>query len=121
MALGVLTVVLTGNFIGGMWWFLIGLFVRGAAATSYQTLLSRSLFEGEPVRRFMTHDAVAVPPDLPLDRFVQDYVYEHHHDLFPVVPGHRLLGLIAGRPLTAEHRGKWPYPPAGDEQEEARV
>src|SRR3546814_14595372 len=62
MALGVLTVVLTGNFIGGMWWFLIGLFVRGAAATSYQTLLSRRLFEGEPVRRFLTHDAVAVPP-----------------------------------------------------------
>ncbi|MGF1592248.1 MAG: site-2 protease family protein [Kiloniellaceae bacterium] len=34
MALGVLNVV-SGNFIGGMWWFLIGMFVRGAAASSY--------------------------------------------------------------------------------------
>src|SRR3546814_15192000 len=59
MALGVLSVV-TGNFVGGMWWFLIGMFVRGAAASSYQQMLSRSLFAGEPVRRFMTHDTVVV-------------------------------------------------------------
>src|SRR3546814_13193668 len=89
-----------------MWWLRIGLSVRGAAATTYQTLLSRGLFEGQPVRRFQTPDAVAVPPDLPLDRFVQDYVYEHHHDLFPVVSGHRLLGCIAVRQLKAEPRAK---------------
>lgn len=108
MALGVLSVV-SGNFVGGMWWFLIGLFVRGAAASSYQHMLSRSLFAGEPVRRFMTHNAVAVSPDLPLDRFVQDYVYEYHHDLFPVVSGGRLLGCIAVRQLKTEPRAKWPY------------
>ncbi|MPZ11398.1 MAG: CBS domain-containing protein [Kiloniellaceae bacterium] len=108
MALGLFSVI-TGNFIGGMWWFLIGLFVRGAAASSYQQMLSRSLFAGEPVRRFMTHDTVAVPPELPLDRFVQNYVYEHHHDLFPVVSGQRLLGCISVRQLKAEPREKWPY------------
>jgi Zn-dependent protease/CBS domain-containing protein len=108
MALGMFSVV-TGNFIGGMWWFLIGLFVRGAAASSYQQMLSRSLFAGEPVRRFMTHDTVAVPPELPLDRFVQDYVYEHHHDLFPVVSENRLRGCIAVRQLKAEPREKWRY------------
>src|SRR3546814_18480810 len=50
MALGVLSVV-TGNFVGGMWWFLIGMFVRGAAASSYPQMLSRRRFAGEPVRR----------------------------------------------------------------------
>src|SRR3546814_10020165 len=55
MALGVLSVV-TGNFVGGMWWFLIGMFVRGAAASSYQQMLSRSLFAGEPVRRFRSEE-----------------------------------------------------------------
>src|SRR3546814_2794645 len=92
-----------------MWWFLIGMFVRGAAASSYQQMLSRSLFAGEPVRRFMTHDTVVVPPDLALDRFVGDYVYEHHHDLFPVVADGRLLGCIAVRQLKSEPREKWPY------------
>jgi CBS domain-containing protein len=61
------------------------------------------------VRRFMTHDTVAVPPELPLDRFVQNYVYEHHHDLFPVVSDQRLVGCISVRQLKAEPREKWPY------------
>src|SRR3546814_18690389 len=43
LALGVLSVV-TGNFVGGMWWFFLGMFVRGAAASSYPPMLSRSLF-----------------------------------------------------------------------------
>lgn len=114
IALGVVSIV-SGNFIGGMWWFLIGLFVRGAAASSYQQMLSRDLFAGEPVRRFMTHDTVTVPPDLPLDRFLEDYVYEHHHDLFPVVAeGGRLRGCVAARQLKAEPREKWPYLTVGD-------
>ena len=30
-----------GNFVGGMWWFLIGMFLRNAARSSYQQLLLR--------------------------------------------------------------------------------
>src|SRR3546814_14185564 len=57
----------------------------------------------------MTRVPVVVPPDLALDRFVGDYVYEHHHDLFPVVADGRLLGCIAVRQLKSEQREKWPY------------
>lgn len=113
MLLGLFSVI-TGNFIGGIWWFLIGLFVRGAAASAYQQMLSRSLFEGEPVRRFMTHETVAVPQDLPLSRFVEDYVYAYHYDLFPVVTGGRLAGCIATKNLKGEPREKWPYLTVGD-------
>ncbi len=108
MLLGLLSVV-TGNFIGGMWWFLIGLFVRGAAEASYQQMITRRLFEGEPVRRFMTHETVAVPPDLPLAAFVEDYVYEYHYDLFPVVDGGHLVGCISTRQVKTVPREAWPY------------
>jgi Zn-dependent protease len=37
---------LAGNFIGGMWWFLIGLFIRGAAIASYQHLLTQLALKG---------------------------------------------------------------------------
>jgi Zn-dependent protease/CBS domain-containing protein len=106
MALGVLNVV-TGNFIGGMWWFLIGLFVRNAAEASYQQLIARRLFEGEPVRRFMTHETIAIAPGLPLRRFVEDYVYEYHYDLFPVVEGQRLVGCVSTRQLKTVPRQEW--------------
>jgi Zn-dependent protease/CBS domain-containing protein len=108
MLLGLLSVV-TGNFIGGMWWFLIGLFVRGAAEASYQQMVTRRLFEGEPVRRFMTHETVAVPPDLPLATFVEDYVYEYHYDLFPVVSEGHLRGAISTRQVKTVPREAWPY------------
>ena len=106
MLLGVLSVV-TGNFIGGMWWFLIGLFVRGAAEASYQQLIARRLFEGEPVRRFMTHETVAVPPGLPLSAFLEDFVYEYHYDLFPVVSDQRLIGCVSTRQLKTVPREEW--------------
>jgi len=113
MLLGLLNVV-TGNFIGGMWWFLIGLFVRNAAEASYQQLIVRRLFEGEPVRRFMTHETVAVPPGLPLRSFVEDYVYEYHYDLFPVVSGQRLVGCVATRQLKTVQRQEWERLTVGD-------
>ncbi len=108
MGLGLLSFI-GGNLVGGVWWFIIGLFVRGAAKSSYQHLLTRKIFEGEPVRRFMTHETVAVPQDLPLSRFVEDYVYEYHYDLFPVVTDGRLVGCITARQLKTEPREKWPY------------
>ncbi|MGF1592249.1 MAG: CBS domain-containing protein [Kiloniellaceae bacterium] len=77
-------------------------------------MLSRSVFEGEPVRRFMTHETVAVAPGLTLDRFVGDYVYHYHYDLFPVVSDGQLVGCISVRQLKAESREKWPYLTVGD-------
>jgi len=106
MALGAINVV-TGNFVGGMWWFLIGLFLHGAARASYMQLLNRRAFEGEPVRRFMTPDPVAVGPEMTLDAFVKDYLYHSHHGLYPVVDSGRLIGCIGARQLKGVPREDW--------------
>lgn len=106
MALGALNVV-TGNFVGGMWWFLIGLFVHSAATASYQQLLVRRIFEGEPVRRFMTTDPVAVPPWISVRDFVENYVYQYHYDLFPVLDDERLVGCVGTRQVKTVRREEW--------------
>jgi Zn-dependent protease/CBS domain-containing protein len=108
MVLGVLQLVLYGNFVGGMWWFLIGLFLRTAALASYQQLLTRRIFEGEPVRRFMSADPVAVTPWLTIEDFVESFVYQYHYDLFPVVEDDRLLGCVGIREVKALPREEWP-------------
>lgn len=94
--LGILSIV-SGNFIGGIWWFLIGLFLRQAAGDSYRQLLTRRVFEGEPVRRFMTHNPVSVPLGISVQSFVTDYLYVYHHDLFPVTDRQRLVGCVQAR------------------------
>lgn len=98
---------LRGNFIGGMWWFLIGLFIRGAAAMSYQQLLIRRALEGERVRRFMNPDPVAVPPSLSVADLVEDYIYRHHFKMFPVVDGQKLLGCVTTRQVKEVPREQW--------------
>lgn len=99
--------VLGGNFIGGMWMFLIGLFLFNAARMSYQQLIVRQALEGEPLKRFMSDRPIIVPPELPLDRVVEDYVYEHHHKLFPVVDNGNLFGCVTTAQIKSVPREQW--------------
>ena len=104
--LGLLSVI-TGNFVGGMWWFLIGLFLRGAAQMSYQQLLLRQVLEGEPVRRFMHAAPVAVPRSISVEELVDQYVYRHHFKMFPVVDNGELVGCVSTRDIKELPREEW--------------
>ncbi|MFQ5971063.1 MAG: CBS domain-containing protein, partial [Alphaproteobacteria bacterium] len=106
IVLGVLN-ILVGNFVGGMWWFLIGMFVRAAASSSYYQVLTRRVFEGEPVRRFMTPDPVTVRPGATLEELVEDYIYGYHHQLFPVMEDGRLIGCVGTPQVKAVPRDQW--------------
>jgi len=94
MFFGVITFI-RGNLIGGMWWFLIGIFVRGAAAASYQHVVASELFKDQPVSRFMRRDPVTVPPSISIGEWLDEYVYQHHFKMYPVVDGSNLLGCIS--------------------------
>ena len=105
--------VLSGRFISGMWWFLIGLFLYGAARGTYQQLLIRRTFEGVPVRSLMRTDAITVPREIPVTNLVEQYVYRHHHKLFPVVDRGRLLGCVTTRDIKQLPREEWPNQTVG--------
>jgi len=111
--LGLLNVV-QGNFIGGMWWFLIGLFVRNAAAMSYQQVLVHQGFEGLPVRRVMNAKPVSVGPLLSIADLVRDYFYRYYFKTFPVVDGSRLVGCVSTRDVKAVPQARWPFATVAD-------
>jgi len=104
--LGILQVI-SGNFIGGLWMFLIGMFLRGAAQMSYQQVLVRSALEGEPVKRFMSAQPVTVPPTITVEELVEDYIYKHHFAMFPVVADEKLVGCITTREVKEVPREEW--------------
>jgi len=110
IALGVLS-VLGGNFIGGMWWFLIGLFVRGAAQMSYQQVVVRQGLEGVPVRRIMNPEPVTVPAGISVAELVEDYVYRHHFKMFSVVDDGRLIVCVGLRHIKELPRERWATTP----------
>ena len=106
IAFGLLNIV-TGNLVGGIWYMLIGFFVRGAAANSFRHTQTRHFFQGEPVRRFMVTDPIVAPPDISVHRLVEDYVYRHYHEMFPVVENSRLLGCIGVAEIRRIPRERW--------------
>jgi Zn-dependent protease/CBS domain-containing protein len=99
--------ILAGNFVGGLWFGLIGLFIHGAAKMSYQQLITRKALEGEPLRRFMNSDPVTVPPSATIDELVEDYIYRYHFKFFPVVNNGRLIGCVTTRQVKEIPREQW--------------
>jgi Zn-dependent protease/CBS domain-containing protein len=96
-----------GNVIGGVWMFLIGMFLRNAAQMSYQQLLVRKALEGETVRRFMNPDPVTVQDSITVAKLVEDYIYKYHYKMFPVMAGEKLVGCITTREVKEIPREAW--------------
>jgi Zn-dependent protease/predicted transcriptional regulator len=104
--LGVLALI-GGNIIGGMWYILIGLFLRGAAIASYQTAAAKEMLEGHPVREFMNPNPVIVSPQISLQELLENYVYRYHFKLYPVVRDGQLLGTISVQEVKTRPATEW--------------
>ena len=106
MFLGILS-MFSGNIIGGVWWFLIGIFVKNAAGMSYRQLITRRALEGEKVERFMVSDPISVSPSLPLSELIKDYIYKYHYKSFPVVSSGTPVGCVTLNQVKNFSPGEW--------------
>ena len=94
MVLGLWAFV-TGSVVGGVWWFIIGVFVQMAAASHLQHHVHRSMLAGVPVSALMRANPITVTPDLRLDRLLIDYFLRYYFREFPVVEGARVIGCVS--------------------------
>jgi Zn-dependent protease/predicted transcriptional regulator len=99
--------IFRGQFISGMWWVLIGLFLRAASHGSLFRIEMRMALKGQPVSRFMRNDPVTAPPSITLSQLVTDYMYRYHFKMFPVVDSGNLLGCITTNEIKATPREEW--------------
>jgi Zn-dependent protease/predicted transcriptional regulator len=112
-AIGVFLIVfgflnfITGSFIGGIWYFLIGMFIRQASQTSYSQLLMRNALAGEQIRRFMETEPIHVSPSLSVEQLVNDYFYKYHYKMFPVSDGQGLIGCVTSKQVKVLPREEW--------------
>lgn len=96
-----------GRSIGGIWTFVIGMFVRGAARSSYRQLVFRRALEGVPVKKFMVAEAVTVTPAMSVAKLVEDYIYKYHFKMYPVVDGGKLAGCVTLDQVKPIARADW--------------
>jgi len=104
---GGLVAFVGGNFIAGVWYFLIGMFIRGAAQMSYRQVLIRRALGGAPVSQFMQGQVVTVPPSITIRELVDDYFYRYHYKMFPVSGNSRLEGCITSKQIKDIPREQW--------------
>jgi len=113
MLLGLLA-IFQGNPIGGIWWILIGLFLKNAAENSYRQVLINRALEGEKIRRFMVTEPVTVPDSISLSELVEGYIYRYHHKMYPVVKSGNVLGCITIRQIKSVPKDEWPVRKVGE-------
>jgi Zn-dependent protease/predicted transcriptional regulator len=106
IVLGIISLFM-GNFVGGLWWLMLGFFVRIAAQSAYQQMLARTVFHNVKVSDVMVKDPVIVPRATTLEQFIHDYVYQYHYQMYPVVSFGRLNGCISVNAAAGVPRDEW--------------
>jgi Zn-dependent protease/predicted transcriptional regulator len=101
-------IILTSDLFSGLWMVVIGLFLQQAAQGSYHQIMLKDSLQGLPVSQLMITDFVSVPPHETLTDMVENYIYRHHHDTFPVVEKGRLSGMVSVSHLKKVPRENWP-------------
>jgi CBS domain-containing protein len=98
---------LVGNLIGGIWYILIGLFVRGAARMSYRQLLLHLAFEGKNVTRLMNAEPDTVSPDMSLSSLIEEHLPRQQGKTIPVTDNGRLAGCVTLAQIKMIPREEW--------------
>jgi Zn-dependent protease len=106
--------VFSENLIGGLWFVLIGLFLRNAARASQQQLQLRRALEGVRVRDLIGRQAASVPPGMTIAEVVESVVLPTGESEIPVVDEGRLVGMLRLTDIRARERSRWPFLTASD-------
>jgi CBS domain-containing protein len=114
VALGLMSIFFYQNLLGGIWFVLIGLFLRNAAGISYQQLFVRRALEGVRARDVMTREVAVVSPEMTLEEVVERVIYPRGVSELPVVAEGRLVGMLHVSSIRARERSSWLHLTAGD-------
>ena len=102
-----LALIIGGAFVGGLWWILIGQFIRFTALSSWRQLEARRVLSGKTARELMTPDPDVAPAEITLQRLLEEHVYRTHHESYPVVQDGAPIGLIGVAELRRIPRSDW--------------
>ena len=94
--------------ISGIWFFLIGNFLRSASASSYQQLFVETVLKGVPASAVARQDYTPISPDMTLIELLEEHVLAGHGRCFPIMAGEELLGLVTLSDMRKAPRGDWP-------------
>ncbi|MSP12852.1 MAG: site-2 protease family protein [Chloroflexi bacterium] len=109
--LGGLAELLSGNFTGGIWTGLIGLFLFNAANATTQQVELRRLLSGHRVSEAMNTDLQVVDPYSSVAEVVNQKILPSGRRCFPVIDNGQMLGLVTLHRVKELPQDQWPTTP----------
>lgn len=83
-----------GLLLAGLWSAFIGWFLSSAAAGSYRQFRIQQTLSRLVVSRIMVRNPVAVGPEMPVSRLIEEYFIRRSDGAYPVVSDGAVLGLV---------------------------
>jgi Zn-dependent protease/CBS domain-containing protein len=106
-------VVVTADFVNGIWIIFLGWFIRSGAETSFQQTQMTEALQGISVGDIMTKSPLTVPPDITVQQLVNDYFLVHPHGGYPVVQSDKLQGVVTMSSVRSIPREKREFETVG--------
>jgi CBS domain-containing protein len=89
--------MLRGAGISGMWYVLIGWFLKDASAGAYQSARLDEALRGVTAGDAMVRDVATLPAEISLAEAAQDHFLRTGYGAYPVVRGDTVVGLLCRR------------------------
>ncbi len=103
---------LSGNFISGIWYIFIGMFLSSAAEGSKRQLLMREGLSGVKIKNVMSTKVVTISPQMDCQTVVDEYILKYRFDMFPVVDDTGVMvGMITLHDIKHLPRDEWASTP----------
>jgi Zn-dependent protease/CBS domain-containing protein len=105
--LGGFWMMLSQQFLSGLWLIFIGWFLNNAAQQSYQQVRLKRALSGVGVRLVMSTEYPHVDPEESIDAFVHEYLLRYDYSAFPVSEGDILIGIVGVNEVRTIPREDW--------------
>lgn len=99
--------IFMGNFVGGLWFVFIGVFVQQAAESGYQQVVIKKALSGLKVKDLMSKPVITVDETSSVTDAVENYFFKFHHASFPVRSNGHVSGLLTLNNVRAIEKEKW--------------
>lgn len=99
--------IFMGNFVGGLWFVFIGVFVQQAAESGYQQVVIKKALSGLKVKDLMSKPVITVDETNSVTEAVENYFFKFHHASFPVRSNGHVAGLLTLNNVRAIEKEKW--------------
>jgi Zn-dependent protease/CBS domain-containing protein len=104
---GGIWLIFSGDFFDGIWLALIGWFLESAAVGSYRQMLLQDMLKGHVASDVMSQDCMVVPPDITVEKLVNENILTSGRRCFPVTSNGDIEGLVTMHNIRSIPRDRW--------------